>query len=30
MESQTQGYKKAIVALKAGQKIDLFEVGEKK
>jgi len=29
MDEQTQGYKKAIVSLKAGQKIDLFEVGGK-
>ncbi|OGH09048.1 MAG: 50S ribosomal protein L23 [Candidatus Levybacteria bacterium RBG_16_35_6] len=27
METKSQGYKKAIVALKKGQKIDLFEVG---
>lgn len=26
MEKQSQGYKKAIVSLKTGQKIDLFEV----
>ena len=29
MDEQTQGYKKAIVSLKQGQKIDLFEVGGK-
>ncbi len=28
METQTKGYKKAIVKLKPGQKIDLFETGE--
>jgi large subunit ribosomal protein L23 len=27
MENMTSGYKKAVVSLKAGQKIDLFEVG---
>ena len=27
MEKETSGYKKAIVALKTGQKIALFEVG---
>ncbi|OGH07557.1 MAG: 50S ribosomal protein L23 [Candidatus Levybacteria bacterium RBG_16_35_11] len=30
MEKKTQGYKKAIVSLKQGQKIGLFEVGSQK
>jgi len=29
IESKTSGFKKALVLLKEGQKIDLFEVGKK-